>query len=36
MDTITTAGLCHGVLSWKFGNCGKIGVRIVMVNYGGW
>lgn len=36
MNTVITTGLCHGVPSWKFGNCGKICVRIVMVNYGGW
>jgi len=36
MNTITTTSLCHGVASWKFGDCGKICVRIVMVNYSGW
>jgi hypothetical protein len=36
MNAVTTTGLCHGVLSWKFGNCRKICVRIVMVNHSGW
>jgi hypothetical protein len=36
MNTVTTTGLCHGVLSRQFGNCGKICERIVMVNYSWW
>jgi hypothetical protein len=36
MNTFITTGLCHGVLDWKFGNCRKICVWIVMVNYGRW